>query len=203
MKKLMMIVVAMAFLAFGFSGASAGTDKPAGAAGTEMNQSIAKDAKDVSALIGKDVKDMQGEDLGEVKDFVRDQNGEISLAVISHGGFMGVGGKDVAVPYSALSFNEGEDHFVLNVSKDQLAGAPEIRGDENLNDRAFAEEVYRYFGERPYWTDEGMKEGTGTREYFGADEGSDTFGAEDDLDMDPGAGDDIGAERDDPVSENY
>lgn len=167
MKKIMMILVAVAFIAFGFA---------AGASAAGMDKSMGKDAKDVSALIGKEVKNTQGEDLGKVKDFVHDQNGEISLAIISHGGFLGVGKKDVAVPYSALSFDESKDHFVLNATKDQLAGAPEVRGNENLSDRAFAEEVYRYFGERPYWTDEGMKksdEGAGTRGYFGSDTGRD------------------------------
>jgi sporulation protein YlmC with PRC-barrel domain len=184
MKKIMLILVAMAFMAFGFA---------AGASAAGMDKSIGKEAKDVSALIGKDVVNMEGETLGEVRDFIHDENGEISLAILSHGGFMGMGEKDVAVPYSALSFSESEDHFVLNVSKDQLAGAPEIRGDENLSDRSFAEEVYRYFGERPYWTDEG----TGTREYFGADEDT-SLEPEADADLDA----DIEMKRDESV-ENF
>jgi sporulation protein YlmC with PRC-barrel domain len=164
MKKIMMVLMAVSLIAFGFA---------AGASAAGMDQSMGKGAKDVSALVGKDVQNMQGEDLGEVKDFIHDQSGEISLAIISHGGFMGVGEKDVAVPYSALSFNESGDHFVLNATEEQLANAPAITGDENLSDRSFAEEVYRHFGERPYWTDEGA----GTREYFGSDQ---------DLDLDPG-----------------
>jgi sporulation protein YlmC with PRC-barrel domain len=198
MRKIMLILVAMTFIAFGFA---------AGASATGMDKSMGKDAKkDVSALIGKDVKNPQGEKLGEVKNFVHDSSGEISLAVISHGGFMGIGKKDVAVPYSALTFNEGENHFVLNATKDQLAGAPAIMGDQNLSDRTFAEEVYRYFGERPYWTDEGMKsdksmksddmgmksgKDAGTHEYFGSDSDLDTGrdiqgGASPDMGMDSG-----------------
>lgn len=190
MKRILSILAAVTFIAFGFTaGASAGgMDKSTKS--TKMESTMDKDAKDFSALVGKDVKNMEGDDIGEVKEFIHDQDGKISLAVISHGGFMGVGEKDVAVPYSALSFNESEDHFVLNVSKDQLASAPEIRGDENLSDRSFAEEVYRHFGERPYWTDEG----TGTREYFGADEGIDS-------DLEPGAGADLDAGSD--MEENF
>jgi hypothetical protein len=180
MKKILSILVATAFLAFGFTPGvlAGGMDK---AADKPITSDAAGFDQDVSAWVGKDVKNLQGEDLGEVKDFVRDENGEISLVIISHGGFLGMGKKDVAVPYSAFSYNESEDHAVLDVSEDQLANAPEIGADENLTDRAFAEEVYRHFGERPYWTDEagaadpGMRtdEGIETREYYGTDESFD------------------------------
>jgi|GEM_PF-1529375 len=195
MKKILITFLAMAFIAFGFTpGAfAAGMDKSKG-----MDKSMSSDAagfsaeaKDVTAWIGKDVKNSQGEDLGEIKDFVRDDNGEISLVIVSHGGFIGMGEKDAAVPYTAFSFNESEDHAVLDVTKDQLANAPEIGADENLTDRAFAEEVYRHFGERPYWTEKGgaadqdmMKDEGKTHEYFGTDEGIDE-GFDADRDLEP------------------
>jgi len=165
-KRILIMFVAMAFIAFGFApGALAGG----------MDKSMSTDAKDVSAWVGKDVRNPQGEDLGDVKEFVRDKGGEISLVIISHGGFLGFGGKNVAVPYSAFSFNESENHAVLDVTKEQIANAPEIGADENLTDRAFAEEVYRYFGERPFWTDMGgaADEGMKTDENFGSEKGMD------------------------------
>jgi len=204
MKKILIMFVAMVFIAFGFSSAAlaTGMDKSAGA--DKSMDSNAKnlssaDARDVNHWIGKHVKNTSGEDLGKVKDFVRDNNGEISLAVISHGGFLGVGNKDVAVPFSALSFNQSKDHLVLDATKDQVAGAPEIKGDENLRDRAFAEDVYRYFGQRPYWTDksnqgmktdQGMKsdrdmksdKDAGSRGYFGTDRDSGEKPAPDAMD---------------------
>jgi len=195
MKRLFIAFVAMAFIAFGFTpGAfSAGMDK-------SKDTSMSSDAKDFTghttdfnAWIGKDIKNSQGEDLGEVKDFVRDDSGEISLVIVSHGGFLGMGEKDVAVPFSAFTFNESEDHAVLDVTKDQLASAPQIGENENLNDRAFAEEVYRHFGERPYWSEKGgaadtdkdmMKDkGMETREYYGSDKSIDEdFDADRNLD---------------------
>jgi sporulation protein YlmC with PRC-barrel domain len=167
MKKFLVILTAMTFIAFGFaSGASAaGMDKPAGSAAV-MDQSMGK----VSALIGKDVKDIKGEDLGKVKELIHDQDGKISLAIVSRGDITAEGAKDVAVPFSALSFNEGEEHFTLNTSKEQFANAPAFAGEENLKDFQFAEQVYRHFGEQPYWTEEGMPEGS-VREYYGIDEG--------------------------------
>jgi len=183
MKKTLITLVAAAFITFGFNpGAfAAGIDK-------STDKSMSSDAMSLSAeatLIGKDVKNSRGEDLGKVNDLVRDENGEISLVIVSIGGIIGTGEKDVAVPYTALSFNESEDHAVLDVTKDQLASGPEVGADENLTDRAFAEEVYRHFGERPYWTEKGGAADEGlspdfdadrdreldTNEYFGTDKG--------------------------------
>lgn len=189
MNKILIMFVAMAFIALSFStGAFAGgMDRSAGA-DKSMNSNAKTynmETKDANAWIGKHVKNTQGEDLGKVKDFVRDNNGEISLAVISHGGLLGVGKKDVAVPFSALSFNKAGDHVVINATKDQMARAPEVKRGENLHDRTFAENVYRYFGVRPYWTDQGMKneqgktdqgmksdKDAGSRGYFGGDRDS-------------------------------
>ena len=190
MTKTLIIIVAATFIAFGFTpGAfAAGIDK-------STDQSMSSDATSLSAeatLIGKDVKNLQEEDLGEVKSLVRDEDGEISLVIVSVGDLIGIGEKDVAVPYTALAFDESEDHAVLNFTREQLASAPEVAPDENLKDRSFAEEVYRHFGERPYWSEKGGAADEGfsrefdadrdreldTNEYFGTDKG-------------PGAGQDL------------
>ena len=187
MKKIMFVLVAMMFVAFGFS---------AGVYAGGMDKSIGKDAsKDLSFWIGKDVKNAQGDDLGDISQFITDENGKHSLVIISHGGFMGMGDKKVAVPFSALSFNESEKHAVLDVDREQFANAPAVPEGEDLSDRTFAEQVYRYFGERPYWSDEGTTHEyygdtpDDTREYFGADEGLD---AEEDFEFDSGS--DIGSD---------
>ena len=177
MSKIAMMSVVMAFIAFGFTNGAlaAGKDESAGAdrSMSSNSKNYNTQNKDVHAWIGKHVKNSQGDDLGKVKDLVRDDSGKISLAVISHGGMVGIGKKDVAVPFSALSFNKDKDYFVLNATKDELASAPEVRG-QNLHDRTFAENVYRHFGVRPHWTDQGMKsdQDSGSRGYFGSDRDS-------------------------------
>lgn len=159
MKKIMLLFVVMAFIAFGYA---------AGVYAAAMDKSI--DPGDVSVWVGQGVKNFQGEDLGRISDFVLDEGGEISFVIISRGGFMGIGEKKVAVPFDALLFDESKDHAVLDATKEQFANAPAIGENENLNDPAFAEEMHRYFGERPHWTDQG----TEPRGYFGTDEGIDT-----------------------------
>lgn len=164
MKKILISLVAAAFIAFGFTPGPFAADSDDSM--TSDSRGFSAEAKDVHSWIGKEVRNPEGEELGKVEDFVRDKNGEVSLVIISHGGFFGIGGENVAVPYSAFSFDRGDNHVVLDATKEELANAPKLDPSESLTDRSFEEEVYRHFGERPHWTDEGM----GTRGYFGDDE---------------------------------
>src|SRR5688572_27071093 len=62
-----------------------------------------------SKLIGADVENPQGEDLGDIKDVVLDsQTGRIAYAVLTFGGFLGLGEKYYAVPFAALTPAPGE-----------------------------------------------------------------------------------------------
>jgi hypothetical protein len=83
-----------------------------------------------SALIGKPVVNAGNETVGEINDLVTDSNGKIVAALIGAGGFLGIGEKDVAVPFQDLKLARDEDDHVtatLNVSKEQLAEAPDYK----------------------------------------------------------------------------
>ncbi len=67
---------------------------------------------------------------------------------------MGIGGKLVAVPYSALSFDTVGKHLVLNASKEKLDSASAFKRSD-LADQKWAEDTYRFFGQQPYWTEGG------------------------------------------------
>jgi sporulation protein YlmC with PRC-barrel domain len=172
MKGIVAMLLAAVFFAFGLP-------PNVSAAGMEGS-------KDMSAWIGKDVINSEGEVLGDIENFVLDENGEIVIAVVSFDE------RSVPVPYDSLSFDESEDHVILDATMDQLANAPEIESDENLADRAALEEVYRHFGERPYWDDEGAAE-LDSYGYFGTEEGmTEEFDADRDTDTQAGAGLDYG-----------
>lgn len=82
-------------------------------------------ANKASSLIGMDVRNAQDERLGEIKDLVVDLNsGKISYAVLSVGGFLGIGDKYIAVPPSAFSFSDDQDRLVLNADKAKIENAP-------------------------------------------------------------------------------
>ncbi|MFG1421814.1 PRC-barrel domain-containing protein [Roseixanthobacter liquoris] len=80
-------------------------------------------------LIGTKVRGSADESLGEVNDVLLDRNGAVVGAVIGVGGFLGVGQKDVAVPFNALELvrNNSGDSLVLRKSKDELKAAPEFK----------------------------------------------------------------------------
>ncbi len=72
-----------------------------------------------SDLIGKDVKNMNGEDVGSIDDLVIGVNDQVAYAVVSVGGFLGIGDKLVAVPYNKFRMR-GEDVLVLDATKESL-----------------------------------------------------------------------------------
>jgi sporulation protein YlmC with PRC-barrel domain len=109
---------------------------------------------EVSKLYGTHVKNPQGEYLGRIEDFIIEKN-RIAYIVIVHGGFVGMGGKRIAVPYDACSFDHKGQGFVLDVSRERLWSAPAFLRSTDLASRKWAEDTYRFFGLQPYWTDEG------------------------------------------------
>jgi sporulation protein YlmC with PRC-barrel domain len=81
----------------------------------------------LNKLIGMNVRNMQGESLGTIDDFVVDvATGKVQYAAMSVGGLLGVGDKLLAVPFSELKFDHGQEEmfFVLNMAKDKIASAP-------------------------------------------------------------------------------
>ncbi len=78
-------------------------------------------------FLGANVTNMLGETVGDVSDIVFNKSGHISTVVLGVGGFLGMGEKHVAVPYSALTIStgtEGARTIVIAASKDALKLAP-------------------------------------------------------------------------------
>lgn len=78
-------------------------------------------------MMGMDVVNNNDENIGAVEDIVLDNNGKAEYAIISVGGFLGVGDKLVAVPYAKLHMNRNSEKFVLDVTKDRLEQANEFQ----------------------------------------------------------------------------
>jgi sporulation protein YlmC with PRC-barrel domain len=159
MRKMTMFLTAMTLIAFTYMSTSVLAEG--------MKDPMATSREDVSSWIGKDVMNTQDEKLGTISDFVWDSDGKLSFAVVSHGGFLGVFDTKVAVPYSALTYDKDKQYFTSDISKDRFANAPEFKDEATLHDRSFAEEVYRYFGQQPYWTEESMEKSGRVEESMG------------------------------------
>ncbi len=109
-------------------------------------------------IIGTYVRNLEGETLGRIGDLLFDpqDTGRVLFAVIIHGGLLGVGGKLIAVPFPALTWNERDRAYDVNITKERLALAPGFYRDHwpDLHHRAWSEEVYRFYGQSPYWMEE-------------------------------------------------
>lgn len=104
-------------------------------------------------LIGDDVYNHKDEDLGDIKEIMLDvPNGRIAYAVLSFGGFLGVGNKLFAVPWSAMTLDTENKRFILNVDKERLESAPGFDPDHwpDMADPTWENEIHSYYGTKPY-----------------------------------------------------
>ncbi len=107
-----------------------------------------------STLVGDDVRNPAGDDLGKIEEIMIDTNsGRVAYAVLSFGGFLGMGDKLFAIPWEALRLDQEHEHFVLNVDKETLEEAPGF--DKNnwpeFADRTWGAQIHSYYGYDPYW----------------------------------------------------
>ncbi len=104
-------------------------------------------------LVGNDVYNHKGEDLGDIKEIMLDmRTGKVSYAVLSFGGFLGMGEKLFAVPWNALTLDTANKRFVLNVEKASLENAPGFDKDQwpDMADQSWAMQIHSFYGTQPY-----------------------------------------------------
>jgi sporulation protein YlmC with PRC-barrel domain len=113
-----------------------------------------------SELKGENVETPSGDKLGDIKEVVIDpSHARVNYVVLSVGGFLGVGDRLVAVPWSALkSMRDGDDTKVtLATTKEKLEKAPEFHAGEarwaEMSDPVWIGRVYTYYSVRPYWSE--------------------------------------------------
>ncbi|MBZ0114267.1 MAG: PRC-barrel domain-containing protein [Thermoanaerobaculia bacterium] len=107
-----------------------------------------------TTLIGDDVKNTTGDTLGKVEEIMLDLgSGSIRYAVMSSGGFLGIGDHYFAVPWRALQVDTADHCLILDVSPEKLKGAPGFDKDDwpDFADPTFGKTVYTYYGQPTYW----------------------------------------------------
>ena len=106
-----------------------------------------------TTLIGDSVVNRKDEDLGEIKEIMLDtRNGRVGYAVLSFGGFLGMGDKLFAVPWQALTLDTVNKRLVLDVDKKHLEDAPGFDKDRwpDMADPAWEKQIHAYYGTRTY-----------------------------------------------------
>ena len=121
-----------------------------------LNPPISKPKLSLSAstIIGDAVENASGEHLGKIEELMIDvEQGRIAYAVLSFGGFMGLGDKLFAIPWNALRINTQEHKFVLEADKNTLEAAPGFDKDNwpDMADPSWGSDIHRYYGQQPYW----------------------------------------------------
>jgi sporulation protein YlmC with PRC-barrel domain len=108
-----------------------------------------------SKMIGLNVYNKENEKIGDISEIIVDRSGKLEAVVVGAGGFLGIGERDVAVPYSQITWVDQPvapartgtsgipmttgaantashstsypDHAVLDMAKDQLKAAPAFK----------------------------------------------------------------------------
>ena len=120
-------------------------------AGGTGSGSVATDETDrliaSNKVEGTAVYNRQGERLGSVYNFMVDKrSGQVAYAVMSFGGFLGIGEKHHPIPWEVLNYNEEEGAYVVDLDRDRLEKAPVYgRGEEPWSDRGYGERVRSYY----------------------------------------------------------
>jgi hypothetical protein len=116
--------------------------------------------RETVSLIGSDkvegtpVYRSNGDRVGQIERVMIDKlSGKVAYAVMSFGGFMGIGEDYYPLPWSLLSYNPDLEGYEVNITEQQLKGAPKYSKHENWDwsDRARGEKVYDYYRVAPFW----------------------------------------------------
>jgi hypothetical protein len=117
-------------------------------------------ARETTRLIASDkvegtaVRRSDGNKLGTIQRVMVDKrSGKVAYAVMTFGGFLGIGDEYRALPWNLLRYNERLDAYELNVTEDQLRNAPQlVSGWESGGiDRSWERNIHDYYRVSPYW----------------------------------------------------
>jgi hypothetical protein len=103
---------------------------------------------------GTSVMNTAGEKLGSIEDIMIDKrSGRVAYAVMSFGGFLGIGDKHHPLPWGILKYDTNLNGYVVNLDKRTLEKAPTYGSDEtvDLADEAYGRKVHDYYKVPPYW----------------------------------------------------
>jgi sporulation protein YlmC with PRC-barrel domain len=123
---------------------------------TQVTQDLTNLEKDetfsliaASKVQGTHVYNTGGEHVGDVDDVMIDKaSGKIAYAIVTFGGFLGMGQDRYALPWAALKYEIRQGGYVVGVTDEVLKSTPSM-GD--YNDETWRTNVYSHFGVSPYW----------------------------------------------------
>jgi hypothetical protein len=103
---------------------------------------------------GTPVRRSDGEKIGAIERVMIDKlSGNVAYAVLSFGGFLGMGGKHLPVPWASLKYNPTLEAYELNVNEQDLANAPSYAKDADFDwgNRERERALHAHYRVPPYW----------------------------------------------------
>jgi hypothetical protein len=114
----------------------------------ETTSLIASDKVEGTAVYGADQRK-----IGSLERVMIDKiSGKVAYAVLSFGGFLGMGDDYYPVPWSTLKYDTNLGGYLVNLTKDRLDNAPKFNESRGWNwNRENDRQVHDYYRAQPYW----------------------------------------------------
>jgi len=98
---------------------------------TQIMTSVPAQSVTVKDWYKQNVYDPSNNKIGEIEDVLLSPEGKVNALIVGVGGFLGMGEKDVAVPFSAVKHTtkDGKVYLTLDTTKDALKAAPGLKYD--------------------------------------------------------------------------
>lgn len=103
---------------------------------------------------GTTVYDPLGNNLGSIRRMMIDKmSGKVAYAVLAFDTFLGLGGKEFAIPWSKLTYDPAMAGFRTDITEKQLSGSPDFYRANNYDwsDRRREQELHDYWSAPYYW----------------------------------------------------
>jgi hypothetical protein len=103
---------------------------------------------------GTTVYDPRGNNIGSIKRLMIEKiSGRVAYAVMSFGGFLGMGAEEHSVPWNKLTYDTSLGGYRTDITEEQLRGAPEFARNRNYDwsDRERERQLHDHYRSPYYW----------------------------------------------------
>jgi hypothetical protein len=103
---------------------------------------------------GTPVYNRQGDKMGTIHTLMLDKvSGRVAYAVMSFGGFLGIGDRYHPLPWDVLTYDTSQGGYLVDIDRNTLERAPSYGSTEtpDWSDRSWDERLHGHYGARPYW----------------------------------------------------
>ena len=104
---------------------------------------------------GTNVYNRAGDSLGSIHSLMIDKaSGHVAYAIMSFGGFLGIGDQFHPLPWSVLKYDTNMGGYIVDLDKQKLEGGPayDAGSEPDWRDRTYENKIHDYYGVGPYWS---------------------------------------------------